>query len=298
LSSRGNAPRHWLLYSLIVLMTTFWSINFVVAKIALREIPALLATGLRTAMAGLIMLPIYGWSHRRGPRASRSLRDVLMLLFLGVTGVALNQVFFVIGISRTSVAHAAIIIGITPILVLLLAKGIGQESLGAGKLIGMAIALSGVVVLQFGAAASAQTTIFGDFCIFLASTTFAIFTVMGKRVSLQFDNITLNTFAYVGGGLTLLPITIWQSSLFPLASITLTAWASVLYMALFASVICYLIYYYALRWVPASRVSAFSYLQPLLATIMAIPILGEHPTASIVSGGALVLAGVFITERL
>ena len=54
---------------------------------------------------------------------------------------------------------------------------------------------------------------------------------------------------------------------------------SVGYMALFPSVVGYLIYYYALRASPASRVSAFSYLQPLLATVMAAFLLGEHAAA-------------------
>jgi drug/metabolite transporter (DMT)-like permease len=59
-----------------------------------------------------------------------------------------------------------------------------------------------------------------------------------------------------------------------------------------------LIYYYALTHIPASRVSAFSYLQPLLATVLAIPFLGETPSASMVTGGCLVLAGVFVAERV
>jgi drug/metabolite transporter (DMT)-like permease len=68
-------------------------------------------------------------------------------------------------------------------------------------------------------------------------------------------------------------------------------------MAVFPSVVCYSIYYYALTYVPASRVSAFSYLQPLLAILMAIPLLGEQPTRSLMAGGALVLTGVFLAER-
>ena len=68
-------------------------------------------------------------------------------------------------------------------------------------------------------------------------------------------------------------------------------------MAVFPSVVCYSIYYYALTHVPASRVAAFSYLQPLLATIMAILLLGENTTAGLMSGGALVLLGVFIAEK-
>jgi len=101
----------------------------------------------------------------------------------------------------------------------------------------------------------------------------------------------------VGGGLVLLPLTIWSGSQTAWQDISVLAWLSVIYMAGFASVLAYLIYYYALTYAPASRVSGLSYLQPLLATLMAIPILHEPLTISLVTGGALILAGVFVTER-
>ncbi len=290
-------PSHWRLYSLIGLMTFLWALNFIVAKFAVRQIPPLMAAGLRTGLAGILILPIYFWERKTKGVAAWTKADVPMLMFLGMFGVALNQLFFVLGISRTSVAHAAIMIGITPILVLAIASAIGQESLSAGKLLGMALALAGVVALQFSPSKGAVTTVAGDFFIFLASVTFALFTVMGKRVVGNFSSITINTFAYVGGGLFLLPLTLWQSVGFPFQQLSWATWASVLYMAAFPSVLCYLIYYYALTYIPASRVSAFSYLQPLLATLLAIPLLGENPTTSLVAGGCLVLVGVFVAER-
>ena len=290
-------PSHWRLYSLIGLMTFLWALNFIVAKFAVRQIPPLMAAGLRTGLAGILILPIYFWERKTKGVAAWTKADVPMLMFLGMFGVALNQLFFVLGISRTSVAHAAIMIGITPILVLAIASAIGQESLSAGKLLGMALALAGVVGLQFSPSKGAVTTVAGDFFIFLASVTFALFTVMGKRVVGNFSSITINTFAYVGGGLFLLPSTLWQSVGFPFRQLSWATWASVLYMAAFPSVLCYLIYYYALTYIPASRVSAFSYLQPLLATLLAIPLLGENPTTSLVAGGCLVLVGVFVAER-
>ena len=290
-------PSHWRLYSLIGLMTFLWALNFIVAKFAVRQIPPLMAAGLRTGLAGVLILPIYFWERKTKGVAAWTKADVPMLMFLGMFGVALNQLFFVLGISRTSVAHAAIMIGITPILVLAIASAIGQESLSAGKLLGMAMALAGVVALQFSPSKGAVTTVAGDFFIFLASVTFALFTVMGKRVVGNFSSITINTFAYVGGGLFLLPLTLWQSVGFPFRQLSWATWASVLYMAAFPSVLCYLIYYYALTYIPASRVSAFSYLQPLLATLLAIPLLGENPTTSLVAGGCLVLVGVFVAER-
>ena len=290
-------PSHWRLYSLIGLMTFLWALNFIVAKFAVRQIPPLMAAGLRTGLAGILILPIYFWERKTKGVAAWTKADVPMLMFLGMFGVALNQLFFVLGISRTSVAHAAIMIGITPILVLAIASAIGQESLSAGKLLGMAMALAGVVALQFSPSKGAVTTVAGDFFIFLASVTFALFTVMGKRVVENFSSITINTFAYVGGGAFLLPLTLWQSVGFPFRQLSWATWASVLYMAAFPSVLCYLIYYYALTYIPASRVSAFSYLQPLLATLLAIPLLGENPTTSLVAGGCLVLVGVFVAER-
>lgn len=120
---------------------------------------------------------------------------------------------------------------------------------------------------------------------------------MSKRFAGNYSGLTLNTFAYAGGGLMMLPLTLWYSRTFDFSQVTWEGWACILYMAAFPSVLCYVIYYYALSFVSASRVSAFSYLQPFIATILAIPILGEHPTASLLSGGALVLVGVFVTER-
>jgi drug/metabolite transporter (DMT)-like permease len=297
IEGRKAGPSHWRLYSLIGLMTFLWALNFVIAKFAVREIPAIVTAGMRTALAGMMIAPIYFWERRSKGVTSWNRSDVPMLLLLGMFGVALNQVFFVIGISGTSVAHAAILIGMTPILVLVIASSIGQESIRVAKLIGMAIALAGVAALQLAPSKGTGTSLRGDFFIFLASVTFAVFTVMGKRVASNFGSVTVNTFAYVGGGLMLLPVTLWQSSGFAFGRVSWTAWASIVYMAAFPSVLCYLIYYYALGHITASRVSAFSYLQPLLATALAIPFLGENPTSSLIVGGSLVLLGVFVAER-
>jgi drug/metabolite transporter (DMT)-like permease len=68
-------------------------------------------------------------------------------------------------------------------------------------------------------------------------------------------------------------------------------------MAIFPSVICYLIYYYALKQIPASRVAALAYLQPVLATVLGVLLLGEHVTVPLVAGGVVIFAGVYLTER-
>jgi drug/metabolite transporter (DMT)-like permease len=86
-------------------------------------------------------------------------------------------------------------------------------------------------------------------------------------------------------------------SRFDLSKASAEAWLSLIYMAVFAAVLAYLIYYYALTYLPASRVSAVSYLQPVVATLFAVGFLGERISAVLIIGGILVLTGVVITER-
>lgn len=288
----------WQLYLLIVFMVTCWAMNFIVAKIVLREIPPMLIVGLRTALAGFAIIPVYLIYTRRNGVPGWERRDLPLLFMLGVAGVALNQVFFVLGINRTSVSHAAIIIGLTPVLVLLMAAASGQEQLKPARLAGMFLALAGVIVLQMNSFSGFSDTLTGDLYIFLAGVVFAGFTVRGKAEVHRLGGVTVNTFAYVGSGIALLPLTLWLGSDFDFTKVTWGAWLSLAYMAFIPSVICYLIYYYALARIPASRLAAFAYLQPLLAMLVAIPVLGEHPSESLLAGGAIVLAGVFVAERI
>lgn len=289
---------HSLLYGLIAAMVFFWSANFSIGKVALREFPPLLAGGLRIAFAAAFILPAY-FLQRKAP--SLEARELPFLLCLGLFGVTLNQLFFLIGLSRTSAAHSALIIGMTPIFVLLFAALVRQERITVRKAAGMLIALGGVAILNAlpadGESPGGRSTLVGDLFVALAAMAFALFTVMGKRISLRHSALTVNTLGYVAGALALAPLTVWESRGFPYARVSLAAWSSLVYMALFSSVICYLIYYYALGRISASRVSAFSYLQPVVATLLAAATLGERVTFPVVAGGAVIFSGVYLTER-
>lgn len=293
----SESPSCGRIYSLVGLMTVLWSLNYIVAKYALREFPAMLASGMRMIIAGSIMLAVYRWNRANGSIPPWTRRDVGLLAFLGVIGVGLNQFFFVLGISMTTVSHAAIVAGLTPVTVLLLASAMGMERLGIVRLGGMFVALAGVFTLQMSSSQTGGATALGDIFIYLASFTFAVFTVRGKQEASRLGGVVVNTFAYAGSAVAMLPITAGYAWAFPFRNVSWVAWLSLLYMAVFPSVVCYSIYYYALRHVPASRVAAFQYLQPLLAMIMAIVILGENATTGLMSGGALVLLGVFLAEK-
>lgn len=299
LGEAARGPSMLWLGTLLGAALLIWSANYTVGKIALREIPSLDLACFRTVLSGLFMCPIYLLAQRRRQPGARewSVGDVPRLLAVGVLGLVGNQVIFVIGLNQTSVAHGAVISGMGPIFVLLGAVMMGLEGWTARKMGGMALAAGGVILLQLGHAKRGAPSLGGDVVMMVSTMMFAGFTVFGKRLASEFGTVTVNTFAFVGGGLLLLPLALRGVLHARAAHVSPAAWASVLYMSIFPSVVGYLIYSYALRYLPASRVASVSYIQPFTATLMAVLILHEQPGVGFVGGALLVLAGVWLAGR-
>lgn len=293
----GIRPSRAQLYALLGAMLLFWSANFIFAKFALRDLPPMLVVSLRTMLAGVLMWPVYALRERFEPgMRGWTARDVPLLITLGVLGVIGNQVLFIIGLSMTSVAHGSVICALAPLMVLLGATLLGMERFTAGKLGGMLAAAAGVAVLQIGRHHSGAT-ITGDLIMLASQVVFAGFTVLSKRVAAQFGTVTLNSFAFMSGALVLLPVALWDIASVDVVHVSAAAWTGIVYMALFPSIAGYLIYTYALRYLAASRVSSISYLQPVVATFLAILFLGEKPGVAFAGGAALVMSGVWVAER-
>jgi drug/metabolite transporter (DMT)-like permease len=280
----------------MTLMVMLWSANFVVGKVALRDFPPLLLGALRIGLAGVFLAPVY-LRKARAARATWPGADLALLVFLAACNVG-NQLLFLIGLNRTTVAHSALIIGTGPIFVLFAAAAVGLERITPRKLVGMAIALAGVAVLVSQVSTPrAEATLAGDAVTALACVLFSMFAVYGKKAAERHSTVAVNGFAYVAGGVLLAPVVLWNAKQFSFAHVSAAGWSSLVYMALFPSVVCYLIYYYALTHISASRVSAFIYFEPLIATAMAVAFLGERLTAPLVAGGTVIFTGVYLTER-
>lgn len=284
------------LYLLVTVVYLFWGGNFVFSKIALAEIPSLLAAGLRTGIAAVLLYIVYRKS-RTEVHVPLQWREMPRLFFMGSMGIAVNQACFLGGISLTSAGHAAMIIGLTPFMVLGLAWHRGQEVFTGKRALGLCVALAGIGLLQKPSASSATASIWGDLLIVGAGASFAIYTVYGKELTREHGGMGTVAYSYIAGALTLLPVTVWYGSEFDFGAVTGKAWMSFAYMTLVSSVACYIGWVYALKRLTASRVSAFSYLQPLVATALAVPLLGEPITASLVSGGSMIMAGVYLSEK-
>src|SRR5580700_5589936 len=148
------------IYAWLGLLLVLWSANFIFARFALRELPVPLVLGFRYVFSAACMLPVvllgrgsstwrehvWKWSELPG------------LLLVGLLGLVGNQVLFVIGLSRTSVAHAGVITALSPVLVLLGSAALGDERITGKRLAGLFTAAGGVVLLQFSRGPSGEAT--------------------------------------------------------------------------------------------------------------------------------------------
>jgi drug/metabolite transporter (DMT)-like permease len=128
---------------------------------------------------------------------------------------------------------------------------------------------------------------------------FAMYGVLGKRVTGRYDTLTMTAFTHFAGALLVLPLAICEARALHVAGHVeqpWRVWAALLYMAVFSSALAYVFYFWLLRYLEASQLSAFTYLLPVLATILGILWLGEKGSWSQVLGAAMSLGGVYWIE--
>jgi len=276
-------------------MLAMWSFNYVAAKTALRYFDGLTLAAFRIEIAGLILLPIYFLRRNRGKLTRR---DVWTLSYLGWLLCA-NQLFFTVGLAYTTSGHSAMILAIGPILVLLLARAMKIEALTTAKIAGMALAFTGAAILaaENGFDLRRSPTLSGDLITLLGTTCFTFYVVLSKKVASKYDSIEMNAVNVFASAIVLLPLAIFLAVHRDWKSVPWEGWMGLLYMAAISSVAAYTLFYWALRYMEASRVAAVNYVQPIGAILVAALFLREVPTRHLLLGGVLILLGVYLAER-
>lgn len=286
------------LASTLMLVTTFcWASNIVAGKVALSGFDPLALAQLRMAGAAILYIVLY-ISWRGLPSLRLSKREWLTLLLMAFTGITLNQICFIGGLELTSVTHTGLIQAIGPVMVLLMSASLHMEALTHRKILGMVISFIGVALLLIeGPRGGSSASWLGDLIVIAAGAFFAYYTVLVKRVAHRYDPLTLNALVFGLGAILLVPFCTHSLIRVHWGLIPLHAWWGLGYMVLFGSFVAYLIYAFALEQLSASKVAAFAYLQPLMAAVMGVWLLGERVSLASILGGALILFGVYFTEH-
>ena len=308
-TSSGRAPGRIVVGASIALVILIWAINFIAAKIGLRSLPAATLASFRVVLAGAVMIAFYLFCSRlpafaeaaQTRRRAMTLHDLWTFLYMGFFGVTINQVCFTVGLRYTSVSHAAVIVGMGPIYTLIFAVLFKLEAATWRKAIGMVIAFAGIAVMASEHGITTHSpSVLGDAITMTGSIGFAMYVVLGKRLGGRYDPLTMTAFSHYAGALIVLPVAIYRATTLGSAenwrAIAWSGWAALLYMAIFSSAVAYVFYFWLLRYLEASQLSAFTYLLPVVATVLGILWLGEKGSWGQVLGGILALSGVYWIE--
>ena len=288
--------RHTAMHVAMVVVTFCWASNIVAGKEALSGFGDLALAQLRVLGGALLFAVLFLARRPSSLRLSR--RQWMLLAWVALHGIALNQFCFIGGVARTTVAHAGLIVAVGPVMVLVLACLLRMEALTAWKFVGMLVSFFGVMILTIEKTSRGNGGYWkGDLILLAGSAVFAYYTILVKQIANQYDALTLNTVIFVLGALLMLPV--GAPVVFKVAWTALrpTAWWALAYLIFLGTGLPYLLFAWTLTELAASRVAAFNYLQPVIATALGIVMLGEHLTTKVVGGGVLILLGVHLTER-
>ena len=294
-SGPPSRPSAFLLALGLITVLLAWSINYIVGKITLTHFDAWTLASFRFQISAVVLLVLYFSRRTRTPLRAR---DLWTFAYLGFFGYAVNQGSFVVGLSLTTSDHSAIIVALGPILILAMARAMRLETLTAGKILGMLTSFSGVLLLETEQGSPLHSPLLlGDLITLAGTLGYSIYTVLAKRVAGRYDTISVNTFNACIAAILWLPLALRQGSRLNWAGVGLAGWAGLLYMVLCSAVGGYLLFYWLLRHMDASRVVVVNYLQPVVVVLLSIPLLAERPSVRLLASGALVLLGVYLTEH-
>jgi drug/metabolite transporter (DMT)-like permease len=276
-------------------MVFIWGSNFTIIKAALREFPELGFNALRMVTASALFALIL--AHRQQLWAGRGFtrHDWVRILLLAVVGHFLYQLLFLGGVARTSVANSSLIFGCTPVTVALLSAWLGHERVSVVRWAGAALSLSGVyLVVAGGSQRGASLT--GDMLVAVAMFSWALYTVGSRSLLARHSPLVVTGYTMAIGSLLYVPFGVPSLVRLDWAAISLAGWLGLLYSAVFALVVSYLIWYTAVQRVGNSRTSIYSNVVPLVAMSVAALVLGESIALRQILGAAAILGGVAVTR--
>jgi drug/metabolite transporter (DMT)-like permease len=297
LNSRAAAPTPSAASSLAAIgaTTLLWGLNFSFAKMAVEEIDPFAVALVRV----LVATPLFFAILARGAGPVLPSREELRLaLPLGLTGVLANQLFFVVGIRRTTPAHSSLVVALLPVVVLVLAAVLLGERLTPLKVAGVIVAFGGVLLISLRDGWTfSRETLTGDLLTLCGVCAFSYYTVAGKAVIPRLGVLRTTALGFLTGGAVMVPLTLSAALRQAWGSVTPRGWFALAYVVFVATFLCYLLYYWALAGIESGKVAAFNYLQPVIAGIASYLILGEALQGHFLLGGLAVLVGVYLAER-
>lgn len=284
-------------YLALIIANLIWGANFVVAKITLQEFPPSTLGFLRFALASLFLVPFFLVETKQ---VKVKKEDLVKLVSIGILMITLNITLFFEGIKRTTAIDASVLTLIIPMLSVLLGWTVLKEKIYLINLLGISLGLIGTLVIiglpQILTGNIQPERILGNALIILASIIWVIGAIISRQMLLKYPSLIVTAIAFLVGSVTLFFPALkeyLQDPNWP-SQVSVLGLLGLMYMTILSSVSAYFLFEWGLAKVGVIKADLFQYIEPAIASILAVTILGEVITVPFLIGLVFIAVGVFL----
>lgn len=226
-------------------------------------------------------------------------KDILMLFFASIFALVLNQLPYFVGLSITSPIDASIVVTLLPILTMILAAVFIKEPITLKKIIGVLIGASGALLLVFTSETpkTGESNFWGNIIVFGAVASFAIYLTAFKKLITRYSPITVMKWMFLFATVMCYPFchkTLMQTDF---ALISNGTYWKIGYIIIFATYISYMLIPIGQKVLRPTTIGMYNYLQPVVASFLAVAIGIDTFGIEKAILGALVFIGVYIVTK-
>lgn len=278
-------------------VTLIYSANYTIAKVVMDGyyVSPIALVYLRIIAACILFFISSVLIFKNFRKISR--KDWLMLILCAIFGVFINQIFFLEGLNKTTPINASIILTSTPIFVIFWSIILYRIRVGLSKSIGIIFgAMGAIIILAYKRDVHIGFGL-GNLLIVGNAMSFGLFLVLVKNLLAKYPATILMAWTFLLGFVFMLPIGVDDLINTSWRVIPLGIFIAIGYVMVFTTFFTYSLNTYALSRLPASTVSSYIYLQPILATVIAI-VAGKDQLVLIhIVGACLIFGGVYLVSR-
>lgn len=229
-------------------------------------------------------------------------KDLCLLFVCALCGVGINQWLFVIGLKNSSPVNASIIAIAVPIFVLLLAALVLKEPITAKKSLGVFLGVSGGLLLVFN---STQTTsgtnsLWGDMLMLLNQLMYSVYLVLSKPLSRRYSSVIMMKWMFLFSTLALAPFCLQYMQYVPMfhrETFNVSQLYALLYLLFGATFVSFMLIPMALKQIRPTTVSMYNYVQPIIASAIAVAVGQDTFSMQKLLSAALVFVGVYLVTQ-
>ena len=224
-------------------------------------------------------------------------KDFILLALCGLFGIAINQIFFIKGIALTTPINASVVMTSTPIMVLIASSIILKERITKLKLLGILMGFTGAFLLLTGGGIQfGGDTFWGDIMILTNALSYGTYLVIVKPMMTKYQPLTVVKWIFTFGCIYVLPFGIQEFIAIDWQNIPSQQFWALGYIIIFTTFLAYLLNAWALKHISPNVVGYYIYLQPIIATTIAIIFRGDPLTLQTVLFSSLIFIGVFLVS--